>query len=82
MIQVKTIDLRNNLADMLNKVTDNNEKFLITRPKSKKNAVLISEEELEELLRIKRNQEYLNKLEQSVAELENGNYKEMKMVEV
>lgn len=82
MIQVKTVDLRNNLAKLLNQVTERNTKFLITRPKTQKNVVLISEEELEELLKIKRNQEYLNKIEKSLSELENGKYKEMKMVEI
>lgn len=82
MIQVKTVDLRNNLAKLLNQVTERNTKFLITRPKAQKNVVLISEEELEELLKIKRNQEYLNKIEKSLSELENGKYKEMKMVEI
>ncbi len=64
-------DLKANLKHFID-IAVGGDCVIITRPKSK-NAVLISENEYNELLRIKANAEYLKKLDRSVKELESGN---------
>lgn len=63
-------ELKAYLKSFIDKAIDG-ESIIITRPKSK-NAVLISEEEYNELLRIKNNSQYLFKLNQSIKQAENG----------
>lgn len=63
-------ELKANLKSFIDKAIDG-ESIIITRPKSK-NAVLISEEEYNELLRIKNNSQYLYKLNQSIEQAKNG----------
>lgn len=63
-------ELKANLKFYIEKATSG-ESVIITRPKHK-NAVLIGEDEYNELLRIKSNAEYLMKLDRSIAQAQQG----------
>ena len=63
-------DLKANLKYYIDKAVKG-DSVIITRPK-RKNVVLISEEEYNELQRIKRNSEYMYKLNQSIKQAEDG----------
>ncbi len=64
-------DLKSNLKHYIDLATSGN-CIIITRPKQK-NAVLISEEEYNELCRIRQNAEYLEKLQRSIEQAKDGN---------
>lgn len=63
-------DLKTNLKHYIERAAAG-DSIIITRPK-KKNAVLISESEYNELLRLKNNAEYLYKLDRSIRQAKEG----------
>ena len=70
MLAVKSMDVRDNFKEWCNKVI-NGETLIVSRPKNE-NVVIVSEEEYNNLLKAKRNEEYLKKLDQSFAQLDSG----------
>lgn len=73
-------DLKANLKYYIEKAV-NGDSVIITRPK-RKNAVLISEEEYNELQRIKNNSEYMYKLSRSIEQANQGRVIEKTMEEL
>lgn len=71
MLAVNYSTIRSKLKDYCDKATDENETVIITR-KDEKNVVLISLEQYNEFLRIKKNAEYLKKLDKSIKQIEEG----------
>lgn len=65
-----TTELKANLKFYIDKAVDG-DSVIITRPK-KKNAVLIGEDEYNELLRIKQNADYLYKMNTSIQQAKEG----------
>ena len=74
-------ELKANLKYFIDKVVDDGESIIITRPKSK-NVVLISEEEYNDLLRIKNNEMYMYKLQRSIAQAAEGKIVQRSMEEL
>lgn len=70
MIATKPVDLRANLKDYLDNAF-NGESVIVSR-KGNKNVVIISEREYNELMKAKRNAEYLAMLDKSDEELKAG----------
>lgn len=71
MLNVKTDNIKNNLEEYFNKVISGETLIISTHNNEK--VVLISEKEYNKLLKIKRNTEYLDMLDKSIEEYENGN---------
>lgn len=71
MLAVNYSTIRSKLKDYCDKATDENETVIVTR-KDEKNVVLISLEQYNEFLRIKKNAEYLKKLDKSIKQIEEG----------
>lgn len=63
-------DLKSNLKHYIDKAV-NGDSIIITRPR-RKNAVLISEDEYNELQRIKKNAEYMYKMNVSIEQAKKG----------
>ncbi len=63
-------DLKENLKYYIEKAVSG-DSIIITRPK-KANAILISEDEYNDLMRIKNNSEYMYKLNRSIEQAKNG----------
>ena len=74
MLAVKSMDLRDNLKTLCDKVF-HGETLIISRPKNE-NIVMVSEKEYNELLKAKRNAEYLAMMDKSMAEAEAGGFKQ------
>lgn len=72
MIAVKSMDLRDNLKSLCDKVF-NGETLIISRPKNE-NVVMMSESKYNEMMKAKRNAEYLDMLDKSIAEAEQGGF--------
>ena len=70
MLAVKSMDVRDNFKNLCDKVFKG-ETLIISRPKNE-NIVMISESEYNEIMKAKRNAEYLAMLDQSMAEAEAG----------
>ena len=70
MLSVKSMDVRDNFKNLCDKVFKG-ETLIISRPKNE-NIVMISESEYNEMMKAKRNAEYLAMLDQSMAEAEAG----------
>lgn len=70
MLAVKSMDLRENFKSLCDKVFGG-ETLIISRPKNE-NVVMISEKEYNEMMKAKRNAEYLAMLDKSMAEAESG----------
>lgn len=70
MLAVKSMDLRENFKSLCDKVFGG-ETLIISRPKNE-NVVMISEKEYNEMMKAKRNAEYLAMLDKSMAEAEDG----------
>lgn len=70
MIATKPITLRANLKDYLDNAF-NGEPVIVSR-KNNKNVVIISEHEYNELMKAKRNAEYLAKIDESLENYKNG----------
>lgn len=73
-------DLKANLKFYIDKAVSG-DSVIITRPK-RKNAVLISEEEYNELLRIKQNAEYMYKMNTSIQQAKDGKVVKKSMEEL
>lgn len=70
MLAVKSMDVRDNFKDWCNQVI-NGETLIVSRPKNE-NVVIVSEKEYNEMQKAKRNAEYLNMLDRSREQLEQG----------
>lgn len=71
MVAVNYSTIRRNLKDYCDKATDENETVIVTR-KDEKNVVLISLEQYNEFIKSIKNLEYLNKLDKSFKQIEEG----------
>ena len=71
MLAVNYSAARNNLKMYCDEAVDNNEIIIITR-KEKRNVALIDQDELNLLLKSRRNEEYLRKIDRSLDQLREG----------
>ena len=71
MLAVNYSTIRSKLKDYCDKATDNNETVIVTR-KDEKNVVLISLEQYNALMKAVRNSEYLDKIDKSIKQVEEG----------
>lgn len=72
MLAVKSMDVRGNFKALCDKVFQG-ETLFISRPKNE-NVVMVSENEYNEMLKAKKNAEYLAMLDKSIAEAEAGGF--------
>ena len=72
MLAVKSMDVRDNFKSLCDKVFKG-ETLIISRPKNE-NIVMISETEYNNMMKAKRNAEYLAMLDKSMAEAEAGGF--------
>ena len=72
MLAVKSIDVMDNFKSLCDKVF-NGETLIISRPKNE-NIVMLSEHEYNEMVKAKRNADYLAMLDKSMAEAEAGGF--------
>lgn len=70
MLAVKSMDVRDNFKSLCDKVFQG-ETLIISRPKNE-NVVMLSETQYNEMMKAKRNAEYLAHLDRSFAQLERG----------
>lgn len=70
MKAIKTAELRENMKDILDMVAGG-ETVIIPRPKNK-NVVVVSEDEWNELMRAKKNAEYLAKIDKAFDDINSG----------
>ena len=71
MLAVNYSTIRSNLKDYCDKATDNNETVIITR-KDEKNVVLISLDQYNAMMKAIRNSEYLDKIDKSIKQIDEG----------
>ena len=71
MLAVNYFTIRSKLKNYCDEATDNHETIIVTR-KDEKNIVLISLEYYNELMKALRNSEYLNKLDKSMEQINEG----------
>lgn len=72
MLAVKSMDVRDNFKALCDKIFGG-ETLIVSRPKNE-NIVMISEKEYNDLVKAKRNAEYLAMLDKSMAEAEAGGF--------
>lgn len=72
MISVKSMNVRDNFKDWCNRVI-NGETIIVSRPKNE-NIVMMSEAEYNDMVKAKKNAEYLAMLDKSLAEAEAGGF--------
>lgn len=72
MLAVKSMDVRENFKNLCDKVF-NGETLIISRPKNE-NVVMLSEKKYNEIMKAKRNADYLTMIDQSMAEAEAGGF--------
>jgi antitoxin YefM len=72
MLAVKSMDVRENFKSLCDKVFMG-ETVIVSRPKNE-NIVMMSESEYNEIMKAKRNAEYLAMLDKSMAEAEAGGF--------
>ena len=72
MLAVKSMDVRENFKSLCDKVL-RGETLIVSRPKNE-NIVMMSESEYNEIMKAKRNAEYLAMLDKSMAEAEAGGF--------
>lgn len=72
MLAVKSMDVRDNFKALCDKVFKG-ETLIVSRPKNE-NIVMMSEGEYNNIMKAKRNAEYLMMLDQSMAEAEAGGF--------
>ena len=72
MLTVKSMDVRDNFKSLCDKVF-NGETLFISRPKNE-NVVMLSESEYNEMVKAKRNADYLSMIDKSIAEAEAGGF--------
>ena len=70
MLAVKSMDLRDNFKSLCDKVVSG-ETLVVSRPRNE-NVVLLSERQYNDIMKAKRNAEYLAMLDKSMAEAEAG----------
>lgn len=66
MLAVKSMDVRDNFKKLCDRVF-NGETLIVSRPKNE-NIVMLSEKEYNEMLKAKKNADYLAMLDKSIAE--------------
>ena len=72
MLAVKSMDVRDNFKNLCDKVF-NGETLIISRTQNE-NIVMLSENEYNEMLKAKKNADYLTMLDKSIAEAEAGGF--------
>jgi antitoxin YefM len=72
MLAVKSMDVRDNFKKFCDKVF-NGETLIVSRPKNE-NIVMLSESEYNEMLKAKRNADYLAMIDRSMKEAEAGGF--------
>lgn len=72
MLAVKSMDVRENFKALCDKVF-HGETLIISRPKNE-NVVMLSEKEYNEIIKAKKNAEYLAMLDKSMAEAKAGEF--------
>ena len=72
MLAVKSMDVRDNFKNLCDRVF-NGETLIISRPKNE-NIVMLSETEYNEMLKLKRNADYLAMLDKSMTEARTGGF--------
>lgn len=72
MLAVKSMDVRDNFKKLCDRVF-NGETLIVSRPKNE-NIVMLSEKEYNEMLKAKRNADYLAMLDKSIAEAKSGGF--------
>ena len=72
MLAVRSMDVRENFKSLCDKVF-NGEVLIISRPKNE-NVVMLSQNEYNEMLKAKRNADYLAMLDKSMAEAKAGGF--------
>ena len=72
MLAVKSMDLRDNFKSLCEKVFAG-ETLIVSRPKNE-NIVMLSEHEYNEMLKAKRNADYLAMIDKSMSEAEAGGF--------
>ena len=70
MLAVKSMDLRDNFKNLCDKVVSG-ETLVVSRPRNE-NVILLSERQYNDIMKAKRNAEYLAMLDKSMAEAEAG----------
>lgn len=81
MLAVNYTTIRNNLKDYCDAATDNNEAVIVTR-KNKKNVVIMSLEQYNQIMKAAHNAEYLAMIDRSMDQLSSGNGKQHELIEV
>lgn len=81
MLAVNYTTIRNNLKDYCDAATDNNEIIIVTR-KNKKNVVIMSLEQYNQIMKAAHNAEYLAMIDRSMDQLSSGNGKQHELIEV
>ena len=71
MLAVNYSTIRNHLKDYCDKATDQHETVIVTR-KDEKNVVLISLEKYNDIMKAAHNAEYLDMIDKSMKQIENG----------
>ena len=79
MIAVKGTTVKNDFKNICDRVFKG-EVYIISRPKNE-NVVLVSQREYAELERIKKNAEYLAKIDRAIAQKNAGTMKEHELIE-
>ena len=80
MVAVKGTTVKNDFKNICDRVFKG-EVFIISRPKDE-NIVMVSEKEYAELERLKRNAEYLAKIDRAIAQKEAGTMQAHEPIEV
>ena len=80
-LAVNYTTIRNNLKDYCDAATDNNETVIVTR-KNKKNVVIMSLEQYDQIMKAAHNAEYLAMIDRSMDQLSSGNDKQHELIEV
>lgn len=80
-LAVNYTTIRNNLKDYCDAATDNNETVIVTR-KNKKNVVIMSLEQYNQIMKAAHNAEYLAMADRSMDQLSSGNGKQHDLIEV
>lgn len=80
-LAVNYTTIRNNLKDYCDAATDNNETVIVTR-KNKKNVVIMSLEQYDQIMKAAHNAEYLAMIDRSMDQLSSGNGKQHELIEV
>lgn len=80
MVAVKSTTVKNDFKNICDRVF-NGEIFIISRPKDE-NVVMVSEREFAELERIKKNAEYMAKIDRALSQKTAGTMQEHELIEV